>query len=176
MLSELYNDKILTLAANIPRLGRLPAPDGSATHRSRLCGSQVTVDVVMKDGRVADFAHDVKACALGQASASIMAGAVIGATVDELAAVQSAMTEMLKDNGPAPDGRWAELRYLAPVREHRSRHASTLLTFDATLDAARTAVERMAAASEVSDAPAATKEPQPGASVATPSAGAAASA
>ncbi len=141
MLSDLYNDKILGFAANIPRLGRLDDPDGTATHRSRLCGSQVTVDVKMKDGVVTDFAHDVKACALGQASSSIMASHVIGATVEELEEVEREMTAMLKENGPPPTGRWADLAYLEPVREHKSRHASTLLTFGATLEAARKAAQ-----------------------------------
>ncbi|WP_108659348.1 iron-sulfur cluster assembly scaffold protein [Acuticoccus kandeliae] len=141
MLSDLYNDKILGFAANIPRLGRLDDPDGSATHRSRLCGSQVTVDVKMKDGVVIDFAHDVKACALGQASSSIMASHVIGATIPELEEVEREMTAMLKENGPPPTGRWADLAYLEPVREHKSRHASTLLTFGATLEAARKAAQ-----------------------------------
>ncbi|UOM33760.1 iron-sulfur cluster assembly scaffold protein [Acuticoccus sp. I52.16.1] len=142
MLSDLYNDKILGLAANIERLGRLDAPDASATHRSRLCGSQVTVDLTMKDGRVTDFAHDVKACALGQASSSIMARHVIGATVEELEAVHDQMEAMLKENGPPPTGdRWEELKYLEPVRDHKSRHASTMLTFGATLEAARKAAD-----------------------------------
>ena len=142
MLSGLYNDKILGLAANIERLGRLDAPDASATHRSRLCGSQVTVDLTMKDGRVTDFAHDVKACALGQASSSIMARHVIGATVEELEAVHDQMEAMLKENGPPPTGdRWEELKYLEPVRDHKSRHASTMLTFGATLEAARKAAD-----------------------------------
>ena len=140
MLSDLYNDKILAFAANIERLGRLESPDGTATHRSRLCGSQVTVDVTMKDGRVADFAHEVKACALGQASSSIMARHVVGATVDELQTVHDQMEAMLKENGPPPTGeRWEELKFLEPVREHKSRHASTMLTFGATLEAARKA-------------------------------------
>lgn len=145
MLSDLYNEKILGLAADIPRLGRLEAPDGTATHRSRLCGSQVTVDVRMKDGKVADFAHEVKACALGQASSSIMARHVIGATVEELEAVERQMTAMLKEGAPPPEGRWGELKYLEPVREHKSRHPSTLLTFGATLEAARKAAEVEAA-------------------------------
>ena len=106
MLSDLYNEKILGFAADIPRLGRLESPDGTATHRSRLCGSQVTVDVQMDDGRVADFAHEVKACALGQASSSIMARHVIGATVEELEELERQMTAMLKEGGPPPDGRW----------------------------------------------------------------------
>lgn len=140
MLSDLYNDKILGFAANIERVGRLDAPDASATHRSRLCGSQVTVDVVMKDGRVVDFGHEVKACALGQASSSIMARSVIGATVEELQTVYDQMEAMLKEGAPPPTGeRWLDLKYLEPVREHKSRHASTMLTFGATLEAARKA-------------------------------------
>ncbi|WP_420393549.1 iron-sulfur cluster assembly scaffold protein [Acuticoccus sp.] len=139
MLSDLYNEKILAFAANIPRLGRLAAPDGSSTQRSRLCGSQVTVDVAVEDGRVADFAHEVKACALGQASSAIMATSVIGATLGELQAVRDEVEAMLKAGGPTPQGRWADLRYLEPVREHRSRHPSTMLTFDATLEAVRKA-------------------------------------
>lgn len=139
MLNDLYNDKILEFAANMPRIGRLENPDGTATHRSRLCGSQVTVDVKMDGDHVSDFAHEVKACALGQASSSVMARSVIGATVDELAEVEREMTAMLKEGGPAPSGRWEELKYLEPVREHKSRHASTLLTFSATLEAARRA-------------------------------------
>ncbi len=145
MLSDLYNEKILAHAANIPRLGRLDSPDASATHRSRLCGSQVTVDVVMRDGRVADFAHDVKACALGQASSSIMAESVIGATVEELEALHATMTAMLKEGGPPPAGKFAEFACLAPVAEHKSRHASTMLTFDATLEAAKQAALHQAA-------------------------------
>jgi NifU-like protein involved in Fe-S cluster formation len=99
----------------------------------------VTVDVTMKDGRVADFAHEVKACALGQASSAIMARHVIGATVEELEEVERQVTAMLKEGGPPPAGRWDELKYLEPVREHKSRHPSTLLTFGATLEAARKA-------------------------------------
>jgi NifU-like protein involved in Fe-S cluster formation len=145
MLSELYNEKILGYAANIPRLGRLDAPDASSTQRSRLCGSQVTVDVRMADGRVADFGHEVKACALGQASSSLMASHVIGATVEELQTVRDEMAAMLKENGPPPSGRFEEMRYLEPVREHKSRHASVMLTFDATLEAAKAAVAKEAA-------------------------------
>ena len=148
MLSELYNEKILGFAANIGRLGRLAAPGGTSTHRSRLCGSQVTVDVAMADGRVTDFAHDVKACALGQASSAIMAESVIGATVDELQDARDAMVAMLGGGGAPPAGRFSAARYLKPVREHKSRHASVMLTFEATLDAARAAAAREAAATE----------------------------
>lgn len=135
MLDDLYNHKILEFAGNIPRLGRLDAPDATATAHSRLCGSTVTVDLKMEDGVVTDFAHDVKACALGQASSSIMARTVIGSTAEELRQVRETMRRMLKENGPPPDGRWADLRYLEPVRDYKARHASTMLTFDAVVDA-----------------------------------------
>ena len=135
MLNEIYNKRILELAADIPRLGRLPRPDASATAHSKLCGSVVTVDVTMRDGRVADFAHDVKACALGQASSSIMARNVIGATPEELADVRDQVRRMLKENGAPPQGKWADAAVLAPVRDYKARHASTLLTFDAVVEA-----------------------------------------
>lgn len=139
MLNDIYNKRILELAGNIPRLGRLAQADASATAHSRLCGSTVTVDVKLEGGRVVDFAHEVKACALGQASSSLMARHVIGANIDELRAVRAAMYAMLKESGPPPQGKWAELECLAPVREFKARHASTLLTFDATLEAAERA-------------------------------------
>ena len=135
MLDDVYNAKILELAGNIPRIGRLEQPDASARAHSRLCGSTVTVDVKMAGGRVADFAHQVKACALGQSSSSIMAQTIIGSTPDELRRVREAMWKMLKDNGPPPNGRWADLRFLEPVRDYKARHASTMLTFDAVVDA-----------------------------------------
>ena len=135
MLDDVYNAKILELAGNIPRIGRLEQPDASARAHSRLCGSTVTVDVKMAGGRVADFAHEVKACALGQSSSSIMAQTIIGSTPDELRRVREAMWNMLKDNGPPPNGRWADLRFLEPVRDYKARHASTMLTFDAVVDA-----------------------------------------
>ncbi|MEM9221778.1 MAG: iron-sulfur cluster assembly scaffold protein [Pseudomonadota bacterium] len=145
MLSDLYNEKILAHAANIPRVGRLAQPDASATQRSRLCGSQVTVDVVMDGDLVVDFAHEVKACALGQAASSIMAASVIGATVAELETLEGEMTRMLAKEGPGPGGRWGEFACLVPVADHKSRHASTMLTFRATLEAARKAVLARAA-------------------------------
>lgn len=135
MLDDIYNKQILEFAGSIPRLGRLEAPDASATAHSRLCGSTVTVDLVMDDDVVTDFAHEVKACALGQASSSIMARHVVGASADELRAVREAMRRMLKENGPPPEGRFADLRFLEPVREYKARHASTMLTFDAVVDA-----------------------------------------
>jgi NifU-like protein involved in Fe-S cluster formation len=135
MLDEIYNSRILEFAGNIPRIGRIDRPHASARAHSRLCGSTVTVDLNLADGRVSDFAHDVKACALGQASSSIMARNVVGSTPDELRDVRERMHKMLKENGPPPEGRWSDLRYLEPVRDYRARHASTLLTFDAVVDA-----------------------------------------
>lgn len=135
MLDDIYNRRILELAADIPRLGRLSAPDGTARAHSRLCGSTVTVDLTAEGDTVTDFAHDVKACALGQASASIMARQVVGSTGEELREVRETMRRMLKENGSPPGGRWADLAVLEPVREFKARHASTLLTFDAVIEA-----------------------------------------
>jgi NifU-like protein involved in Fe-S cluster formation len=135
MIDEVYNAKILGFAGNIPRVGRLPSPDATARAHSKLCGSTVVIDLKMKDGVVTDFAHDVKACALGQASSSIMARNIVGATAAELREVRETMLRMLKENGPPPQGRFADLRYLEPVRDYRARHASTMLTFDAVVDA-----------------------------------------
>jgi NifU-like protein involved in Fe-S cluster formation len=141
MLDDIYNHRILELAADIPRLGRLAAPDASATAHSKLCGSTVTVDLKMDGDRVTDFAHEVKACALGQASSSIMGRLVVGSSADELRIVREAMRRMLKEGGAPPDGRWSDLAVLRPVRDFKARHASTLLTFDAVVDA----VEQIAA-------------------------------
>ena len=135
MINEIYNRQILGFAADIPRLQRLAAPDATAVAISRLCGSKVTVDVAMKDGVVTDFGQEVKACALGQASSSIMARHVVGSTPGELRAVRDQMYKMLKEEGTAPAGKWAELEALLPVRDFKARHASTLLTFDAVVDA-----------------------------------------
>jgi NifU-like protein involved in Fe-S cluster formation len=135
MLDDVYNKRILELAADIPRLGRLEHPDASATAHSKLCGSTVTVDLAMQGDRVTDFAHDVKACALGQASSSIMARHVVGSNAGELREVRQQMQKMLKENGQPPEGKWADLAVLEPVRDYRARHASTLLTFDAVVKA-----------------------------------------
>ena len=136
MLNEVYNKRILELAADIPRQGRLDHPQASATAHSKLCGSTVTIDLDLKDGHVSDFAHDVKACALGQASSSIMARHVIGATPQELRALRETVRKMLKENGAPPrDGKWADIALLEPVRDYKARHASTLLTFDAVVKA-----------------------------------------
>jgi NifU-like protein involved in Fe-S cluster formation len=135
MLNEVYNKRIIELAGNIPRLGRLDGPDATATAHSKLCGSTVTVDLKMSGDEVTDFAHDVKACALGQASSSIMARNVIGAKAGELRSLRETVRKMLKENGAPPDGRWADIAVLEPVRDYKARHASTLLTFDAVVDA-----------------------------------------
>ncbi len=135
MLDDVYNKRILELAANIPRLGRLASADASATAHSRLCGSTVTVDIAMDGDVVTDFAHDVKACALGQASSAIMASHVVGSTAEELRALRDDVRRMLKENGPPPGGRWADIAVLEPVRDFKARHASTLLTFDAVVEA-----------------------------------------
>jgi NifU-like protein involved in Fe-S cluster formation len=131
MLNDVYNARILELAGNIPRLGRLPSPDATATAHSKLCGSTVTVDLKMEGDTVTEFSHVVKACALGQASSSIMARNVIGASAKELRALREAVRRMLKENGAPPTGKWAELAVLEPVRDYKARHASTMLTFDA---------------------------------------------
>ncbi|KZM48243.1 iron-sulfur cluster assembly scaffold protein [Labrenzia sp. OB1] len=135
MLDDIYNARILEFAGNIPRIGRLEHPDASAKAHSKLCGSTVVVDLCLKDGVVTDFAHDVKACALGQASSSIMAQNVVGARAEELREVRDTMRAMLKEGGKPPAGRFADLKFLEPVREYKARHASTLLTFEAVVDA-----------------------------------------
>jgi NifU-like protein involved in Fe-S cluster formation len=135
MIDDVYNAKILGFAGNIARIGRLEHADATATAHSKLCGSTVIIDLKMQDGVVTDFAHEVKACALGQASSSIMAQNVVGASSNELRAVRETMLKMLKENGAPPEGRFADLKYLEPVRDYKARHASTMLTFDAVVDA-----------------------------------------
>jgi NifU-like protein involved in Fe-S cluster formation len=135
MLDDVYNKRILELAGDIPNIGRLPHPDASATAHSKLCGSTVTVDLAMKGGSVTDFAHEVRACALGQASSSVMARHVVGSSAEELRAVRDTMRKMLKENGPPPSGKWSDLKVLEPVRNYQARYASTMLTFDAVVDA-----------------------------------------
>ena len=135
MLNDIYNKRIIELAGNIPRLGRLPDPDASATAHSKLCGSTVKIDLKMDGPVITDFAHDVKACALGQASSSIMARNVIGAKAGELRELRETVRRMLKENGAPPSGKWADIAVLEPVRDYKARHASTLLTFDAVVSA-----------------------------------------
>ncbi|WP_454849524.1 iron-sulfur cluster assembly scaffold protein [Rhizobium binxianense] len=134
-MDDIYNSKILEFAGNIPLIGSLPDADASAQAHSRLCGSKVRVWLKMDGDRVTAFAHDVKACALGQASSSIMARHVVGATAGELRKAREDMLAMLKADGEGPDGRFSDMRYLLPVRDYKARHASTMLTFDAVVDA-----------------------------------------
>jgi NifU-like protein involved in Fe-S cluster formation len=135
MLNDVYNRRILELAGDIPRIGRLPTPHATSIKLSKLCGSTVTVDLAMEGDRVSDFAHEVRACALGQASSSIMARNVVGSTAAELREVRETMRRMLKDKGEPPAGKWADLAVLQPVRDYQARHASTMLTFDAVVAA-----------------------------------------
>ncbi len=130
-LGDIYNAKIMALAAAIPKGQRLVDPDATATAHSKLCGSTVTVDLKLRDGRVTDFGQTVKACLLGQASASVVGREIVGSTPEELHAVAETMRRMLKENGAPPTGRWSDLAVLEPVRAVKGRHASTLLVFDA---------------------------------------------
>jgi NifU-like protein involved in Fe-S cluster formation len=140
MIDELYSAKILKAAANMPRAGRLAAPDASAEKVSKLCGSRVLVDVRLEDGRIADYAQEVKACALGQAAAAILGEHVLGASVEEIESARDALRAMLKTGAPPPEGRFAELAMLAPVKDYPPRHASTMLAFEATAEACRIAL------------------------------------
>jgi NifU-like protein involved in Fe-S cluster formation len=135
MLNDIYSRRILELAADIPHLGQLSEPDASATARSKLCGSTVTVYVKLEGNVVTAFAHEVKACALGQASSSIMGRNIIGATIAELREVRDAASRLLRADGDPPQGKWGDLKVLEPLRDYKARHASILLTFDAVVDA-----------------------------------------
>jgi NifU-like protein involved in Fe-S cluster formation len=130
-LSEIYNQRILELSANIAGAERLADADASATAHSKLCGSTMTVDLKLDGDRVAAFGQTVKACLLGQAAASVMGRNIVGTSAQELREVGSAMRAMLKSGGPPPTGRWADLAVLQPVKDYKARHASTLLIFDA---------------------------------------------
>ncbi len=134
-LMRLYSQRILALAAGIPHIGWLENPNGSAMKRSPLCGSTVTVDVMVEDGRIADFAQDVKACALGQSSASVLGAHAIGRTRAEIEAARVQLKAMIKEDGPVPDAPFDELEVLRPARDYKNRHASILLAWEATLAA-----------------------------------------
>ena len=140
MIDDLYSAKLLKLAANMPRLGRLPAPDASSEKVSKLCGSRVVVDVTVEGDRVADFAQDVKACALGQAAAGVLGQHVIGASVKDVQEARDAMIAMLKSGGDGPTGRFEDLRLLQQVAAYPARHASTLVSLEATLEAVNAAL------------------------------------
>jgi NifU-like protein involved in Fe-S cluster formation len=142
MIDELYSAKILGLVANMPRAGRLERADASAERVSKLCGSRITVDVAVADGRVADFAQSVQACALGQAAAAILGANVIGASLPEIEAARDALLAMLKSGGAPPEGRFADLVVLQPVKDYPARHASTMLAFEAAAAAMREALAR----------------------------------
>ena len=139
-LIKLYSQRILALAADIPHVGRLPAPQVSARKRSPLCGSTVTVDLTLEDGRIVDFAQDVKACALGQAAAGVLGQSVIGASLDDLKDARDGMIAMLKSGGDGPVGRFEDLRLLKQVADYPARHASTLVSLEATLEAVNKAL------------------------------------
>lgn len=130
-LDDVYNTKLIELAGASTRAGKLAAPDASASAHAKTCGSTVSIDLKMAEGRVSDYAQTVKACLLGQAAAAVMAREIVGSRPDELRAVASQMRAMLKENGAPPGGRWADLAALEPVRNYKARHASTLLVFDA---------------------------------------------
>ena len=135
-LTDLYSDKILEIAGNQPRPGRLSGPDGTARKVSRVCGSSIEVDIRLVDGVIVDYGHEIQACALGQTSAAIVATNIVGAPATEFRRVRDEMTAMLKADGAPPAGeRWADLKYLEPVREYRPRHTSTLLVFEAVCEA-----------------------------------------
>ena len=141
MIDDLYSGKILALVANMPHAGRLPTPEGSSEKVAKLCGSRITVEVAMEGGRVADFAQEVQACALGQAAAAVLGANVIGADLAEIEAAREGLRAMLKSGGPAPSGRFADLVVLAPVKDYPARHASTLLAFEAAAEAVRLAAQ-----------------------------------
>lgn len=134
-LSDLYSERILEIAGNPPAAARLARPDASARKVSRICGSVIEVDLVVEHGVITAYGHEVSACALGQTSAAIVAREIVGTPVDEFRRLRDQMTAMLKADGAPPAGRWADLRYLEPVRDYRPRHASTLLVFDAVVEA-----------------------------------------
>nr|WP_319388627.1 iron-sulfur cluster assembly scaffold protein [uncultured Cohaesibacter sp.] len=135
MLDDIYNQKILEFAGNIARLDRLERPHASARAHSKLCGSTIEVDLVVTDGKVSDYGQTVNACALGQAASSVVGRQIIGSDLAELRQLRETMRAMLKEEGAPPAGKWQDLQYLEPVRNYPARHASTLLVFDAIVDA-----------------------------------------
>ncbi|MDP3382334.1 MAG: iron-sulfur cluster assembly scaffold protein [Phenylobacterium sp.] len=142
MIDDLYSNRLLKLAANMPRAGRLAQPHGTSEKVAKLCGSRVVVDVRLERDQVVDFAQDVKACALGQAAAAVLGTHVVGASLAEIEMARDAFRAMLKDGADAPVGRFSDLSMLAPVKDYPARHASTLLAFEATVDAVHQALAR----------------------------------
>ena len=135
---DIYSQRILELAAAMPRTARLSEPEATATAHSKLCGSRVTVDLAMEGEVVSDYGQNVKACLLGQAASSVMGREIVGSSAEELREVGATMRKMLKAGGPPPEGRWGDLAVLEPVRDYKARHASTLLVFDAVEEAIAT--------------------------------------
>jgi NifU-like protein involved in Fe-S cluster formation len=134
-LIKLYSQRILALASAIPLTEPLAAPQAKARKRSPLCGSTVAVEVTLRDGRISEFAQDVKACALGQAAAAVLGAAVVGRSRDEIAAARDQLRAMLKDGGPVPESPFGDYEVLMPARDYKNRHASILLALDATVAA-----------------------------------------
>jgi NifU-like protein involved in Fe-S cluster formation len=149
MSQDLYSSRVLELAADIPHVGLLASPDGRSHRVSRLCGSEIEVDVCLQDGQVIAAGIEPKACALGQASASILMRHIMGTTPAELRAARDAFKAMLKGEGPAPTGRFWELRYLEAVKEYPPRHTSALLAFDAAVEASERALAKQAGVGEI---------------------------
>lgn len=149
-LNDIYSERIIELAAHIARNERLDNPDATATAHSKLCGSTVTVDIKMDGDVISDYGQTVKACLLGQSAASVVGANVVGATSQEVRRVAAEMRAMLKENGQPPKGKWKDLEVLEPVRDFKARHTSTLLVFDALLDAVAQ-VEAARRASEKSE-------------------------
>ncbi len=147
-LDDVYNLRILELASDIPHSDRLGSPDATASVRAKLCGSTITVDINADHERISDFGQDVKACLLGQAAAAIAGREIVGTSFAEFAHVGAVMRRMLKDGGPPPDGRWADLALLQPVKDYPHRHASTLLVFDAVEQAMQQIANGTAVAAE----------------------------
>lgn len=135
MIDDVYNSKLLQLAGNITRLGLLVDAQATAKAHSKLCGSTITVSLNVEDGVISDYGQEVKACALGQSSASVVGSHIVGQTPATMRALRKTMMAMLKENGPAPEGDFADLKFLEPVREYKARHGSTLLVFDAVVAA-----------------------------------------
>ncbi|WBU62879.1 iron-sulfur cluster assembly scaffold protein [Paracoccus aerodenitrificans] len=134
-MMQLYSKRILALAADIPHLGTIESPQGSAKRRSPQCGSTVTAHLRMENGRISDFGQEVRACALGQASAAVLGQNVLGASRDDIERGTRELTAMLKENGPVPAAPWDGLEVLIPARDYPNRHASILLAWQATLEA-----------------------------------------
>jgi NifU-like protein involved in Fe-S cluster formation len=134
-ISDLYSEKILELAANAVQPPRLAEPDASARKVSRVCGSLIEVDIVVRQGVIVQYGHHLSACALGQTSAAVVAREIVGTAVEDFVELRAQMEAMLKQNGPPPAGKWSDLGYLEPVRDYKARHMSTMLVFDAVVEA-----------------------------------------